>query len=107
MVGDREFGCFLYSYGRRLKFVSGTVAVSSPSPPQKEERVGVRRPIISNSNPLAPTLSPLGRGEGEAAVSLIRIIGKPTMPNEAATPAEDDKYQFQPGGKSRRMNLCK
>jgi len=28
-------------------------------------------------------------------VSLVRIIGEPTTPNEAATLAEDDKYQFQ------------
>jgi hypothetical protein len=27
--------------------------------------------------------------------SLVRIIGEPTTPNEAATLAEDDKYQFQ------------
>ena len=74
------------TYGRRLKFesssrrepapsssseksqsglTSAATAVSSPSPPQKEERAGVRRPIVSNSNPRAPTLSPLGRGEGE------------------------------------------
>ena len=55
----------------------------------------MRRPIISNSNPIAPTLSPLGRGEGEENISLVRIIGEPTTPNEAATLAEDDKYQFQ------------
>jgi len=107
------------TYGRRLKFESSSrrepapsssseksqsglippcgtaTAVSSPSPPQKEERAGVRRPIISNSNPIAPTLSPLGRGEGEENISLVRIIGEPTTPNEAATLAEDDKYQFQ------------
>jgi trans-aconitate methyltransferase len=40
------------------------VALSSPSPPQKEERAGVRRRLISNSKPLTPALSPLGRGEG-------------------------------------------
>ncbi len=39
-------------------------SLSSPSPPQKEERAGVRGPIVSNSKPLAPTLFPLGRGEG-------------------------------------------
>ena len=38
---------------------------ASPSPPQKEERVGVRRLVTSNSKPLTPALSPLGRGEGE------------------------------------------
>jgi trans-aconitate methyltransferase len=40
-------------------------ALLSPSPPPKEERGGVRRQLASNSKPLAPTLSPLGRGEGE------------------------------------------
>jgi 7TM-HD extracellular len=50
-------------------------ALSSPSPPPKElrakprwkiscYRAGVRRPIVSNSSPLTPTLSPLWRGEG-------------------------------------------
>ena len=38
--------------------------LSSPSPPPKEERAGERRPLVSNSTPLTPTLSPLGRGEG-------------------------------------------
>jgi predicted flavoprotein YhiN len=38
-----------------------------PSPPPKEERAGARRPL--KSNPLAPTLSPLGRGEGEEFVN--------------------------------------
>jgi len=31
----------------------------------KEKRAGVRSPIVLKSNPLAPALSPLGRGEGE------------------------------------------
>jgi ATP-dependent helicase/nuclease subunit B len=31
----------------------------------KEERAGVRSPIVLKSNPLAPALSPLGQGEGE------------------------------------------
>jgi trans-aconitate 2-methyltransferase len=39
-------------------------ALSSPSPPPKEERAGERRRLISSSKPLAPALSPLGRGEG-------------------------------------------
>jgi ATP-dependent helicase/nuclease subunit B len=39
-------------------------AISSLASP-KEERAGVRSPIVSKSNPLAPALSPLGRGEGE------------------------------------------
>ena len=40
------------------------MAEISPSPPPTEERGGVRRQIISSSSPLAPTLSPPGRGEG-------------------------------------------
>jgi hypothetical protein len=36
----------------------------SPSPPKKEERAGVRRYLFFGKNPLTPTLSPLGRGEG-------------------------------------------
>ncbi|MDE3068934.1 MAG: hypothetical protein KGJ60_15480, partial [Verrucomicrobiota bacterium] len=28
-------------------------------------------------------------------ISIVRIIGEPTTPNEAATLAEEDKYQFQ------------
>ena len=50
--------------------------VLTPSPPPKElrakprwkissDQAGVRRPLGSSSNPLTPTLSPLGRGEGE------------------------------------------
>jgi apolipoprotein N-acyltransferase len=42
-------------------------AFSSPSPPPKEEKAGERRSMVSNSNPLTPTLSPLGRGEGVAS----------------------------------------
>ena len=50
------------------------VTLSSPSPPQKEERAGVRRPIVSNSNPLTPTLSPLGRGEGVDFQPILDLI---------------------------------
>ena len=51
-----------------------------------------------------PHPGPLPPGEGEAvaaptasdtAVCLVRIIGEPTTPNEAATLAEEVKYQFQ------------
>jgi len=31
----------------------------------------------------------------EKNISLVRIIGEPTTPNEAATLAEEDKYQIQ------------
>ena len=50
------------------------VILSSPSPPQKEERAGVRRPIVSNSNPLTPPLSPLGRGEGVDFQPILDLI---------------------------------
>jgi trans-aconitate 2-methyltransferase len=45
---------------RRIK----AALISPPSPPQ-EERGGVRRRIVLKHEPLTPTLSPLGRGEGE------------------------------------------
>ena len=50
------------------------VTLSSPAPPQKEERAGVRRPIVSNSNPLTPPLSPLGRGEGVDYKPILDLI---------------------------------
>ena len=50
------------------------VTLSSPSPPQKEERAGVRRLIVSNSNPLTPPLSPLGRGEGVDFQPILDLI---------------------------------
>jgi len=59
------------TYGSRLKFMTG--ATASPSPPRSGGE---------------------GRGEGEK-ISTVRIIGEPTTPNEAATLAEEDKYQFQ------------
>ncbi len=81
------------TYGRRLKFVSGAGAASPPSPPPREERAGERR-HDSKHTPL-PSPLPAPQGEGAEHVSLVRIIGEPTTPNEAATLAEEDKYQFQ------------
>jgi hypothetical protein len=66
------------TYGSRLKFVSG-----------------------SSRRESAPSSLPEGDQSGltsaatEKGVSLVRIIGEPTTPNEAATLAEEDKYQFQ------------
>jgi trans-aconitate methyltransferase len=45
-----------------------TAAWFSPSLPQKEERAGARRRLISSSKPLVPALSPLERGEGAEPV---------------------------------------
>ena len=89
------------TYGSRLKFVSGTAPHSSPSPPQKEERAGERRPMVSESairNPQSAvdqSLVTSAATEMGSRTSTVRIIGEPTTPNEAATLAEDDKYQFQ------------
>ena len=66
------------TYGSRLKFVSGSDsegrALSPKAPPTKTAR--------SESEPYQN-------------FSLVRIIGEPTTPNEAATLAAEDKYQFQ------------
>ena len=66
-------------------------AFSSPSPPQKEERAGVRR---HNSNPLTPALSPLGRGEG-AASALFDVVF-----SNAALHWVDDHQAFLRGAAS-------
>jgi site-specific DNA-methyltransferase (adenine-specific) len=68
------------TYGPRLKFVSG--------PPQR--RTGVA-PV---SNISETDISETG-ATPVLHESIVRIIGEPTTPNEAATLAEDDKYQFQ------------
>jgi hypothetical protein len=65
------------TYGSRMKFISGGTSSTSPTSqptPQTAEKSGTRitRP-------------------SEEKVSLVRIIGEPTTPNEAATLAEDDK----------------
>jgi site-specific DNA-methyltransferase (adenine-specific) len=86
------------TYGSRMKFVSGSTAHSSPSPPQKEERDGERRHVTSKPSTPLPGPLPASQGEGNemgSRTSTVRIIGEPTTPNEAATLAEDDKYQFQ------------
>jgi 6-phosphogluconolactonase len=46
--------------------------VSSPSPPPKEERAGERRPMVSD--PLTPTLSPFGRGEGVDSLPRLDLV---------------------------------
>ena len=58
------------TYGRRLRFVSGAGGRAALPRGQADQQV-------------SPT------------DSVVRIIGEPTTPNEAATLAEDDIYQFQ------------
>jgi trans-aconitate methyltransferase len=55
---------------------------SSPSPPPGEERAGVRRLTVSNLNPLAPPLSPLGRGEGVESGPECVLGCAPIQPDE-------------------------
>jgi len=89
------------TYGSRLKFISGgahalRVSGSAPSPNPS----GASNETIAHESSRAPVPT---TGASSAApeagalpeTSLVRIIGEPTTPNEAATLAEDDKYQFQ------------
>jgi DNA modification methylase len=70
------------TYGSRMKFVSGSESRSSrreeaqTSPPEKSQSLVTSAATKEN-------------------ISLVRIIGEPTTPNEAATLAEQDKFQFQ------------
>ncbi len=67
------------TYGKRMKFVSSSSRRES-----------------AHYSPSAGDQSGLtSAATGQENVSLVRIIGEPTTPNEAATLAEEDKYQFQ------------
>ncbi len=66
------------TYGSRLKFVSGPEGRAALPRRQADQQV-----------------SPAESIEMGSRTSTVRIIGEPTTPNEAATLAEDDKYQFQ------------
>lgn len=95
------------TYGRRLKFVSGSArlgAGESGLPLPQGEGMRVRVKSHGESATVPPHPSPLPPGEGEsstahsashAGISLVRIIGEPTTPIEAATLAGEDKFQFQ------------
>jgi DNA modification methylase len=68
------------TYGSRLKFVSGPL----------QRRTGVAPVSNISETAISETgATPVLRD------SLVRIIGEPTTANEAATLAEEDKYQFQ------------
>jgi site-specific DNA-methyltransferase (adenine-specific) len=67
------------TYGSRMKFVSSSSRLES-----------------AHSSPSAGDQSGLtSAATGQENASLVRIIGEPTTPNEAATLAEQDKFQFQ------------
>ncbi len=90
------------TYGRRMKFVSGSggtglrPVVSGVAPETVPNAVKTCEPSKSPAAP-PPGATPDGTGATPVPpeISLVRIIGEPTTPNEAATLAEDDKYQFQ------------
>ena len=83
------------TYGSRMKFISGSggtglrPVVSGVAPETSPNAVKTCEP---SKSPAAP---PPGATPVPPEISLVRIIGEPTTPNEAATLAEDDKYQFQ------------
>jgi hypothetical protein len=81
------------TYGHRMKFVSGTAQgrAGSPLPADGGASVPASRLVSS----LAPPQDSGAHGVTRPTESIVRIIGEPTTPNEAATLAEDDKYQFQ------------
>jgi hypothetical protein len=109
------------TYGSRLKFVSGSQSesggarasrpprsASSPNAPSASENSNVREPSpapeVIGETPMTatgtvalpnPTKTALPNQEALPETSLVRIIGEPTTPNEAATLAEEDKFQFQ------------
>jgi hypothetical protein len=109
------------TYGSRMKFVSGSQSESGGArasrPPRSASSLNARS-ASENSNVREPSPAPDVIGEtpmtatGTVALpnptktalpnqsafpetSLVRIIGEPTTPNEAATLAEEDKFQFQ------------
>ncbi len=68
------------TYGRRMKFVSGSESDGRAALPRRQADQQV---------------SPTESIEMGSRTSTVRIIGEPVTPNEAAQLAEDDKYQFQ------------
>ena len=76
------------TYGSRMKFISGGTSSTSPT---SESGGRAALPRGQADQQVSPTES-IGMG---SRTSIVRIIGEPTTPNEAATLADDDKYQFQ------------
>jgi len=76
------------TYGRRLKFVSGPEGRDAALRRPRAESAESERPL--NAGGTAQRAVPTSEN-----ISLVRIIGEPTTPNEAATLAEEDKFQFQ------------
>ena len=97
------------TYGSRMKFVSGTQSESggarasrpprSASSPNASPSAALPGETPANATGTVALPSPIKTALPEhnalPGISLVRIIGEPTTPNEAATLAEEDKYQFQ------------
>jgi ATP-dependent helicase/nuclease subunit B len=77
--GQKKLDKILVEHGVQLQLLAYLAAIRSwppevwaglnlpaifPLSSPEEERAGVRSPIVSKTNPLAPALSPFGRGEG-------------------------------------------
>ncbi len=77
------------TYGRRMKFVSGSEGRDAALRRPHAEGAEQNRPLDADGDGAAR------RPYHDENISLVRIIGEPTTPNEAATLAEEDKYQFQ------------
>jgi site-specific DNA-methyltransferase (adenine-specific) len=75
------------TYGPRLKFISSSSRREEAQTPNS--KIGNRKSEIDQS------LVTSAAAEMGSRTSTVRIIGEPTTPNEAATLAEDDKFQFQ------------
>ena len=73
--------------------MSGTAPECARPRAQRHELADRRQEIASAED--KADLAAAGDGRTPGAISLVRIIGEPTTPNEAATLAEEDKFQFQ------------
>ena len=88
------------TYGTRLKFVTGSESQNEKGSARVPRAVSGVAPDTSDARKMSNEVigaTPM-TATGTVALpetSLVRIIGEPTTPNEAATLAEDDKYQFQ------------
>jgi site-specific DNA-methyltransferase (adenine-specific) len=89
------------TYGSRLKFVSGgahapRVSGSTPSSnPSSAHEPSHASASATRASLTAREARALPEQNALPGISLVRIIGEPTTPNEAATLAEQDKFQFQ------------
>lgn len=82
-MGTLCYGHNLDTNGSRVRFVTGA---SHESRSRREK---------AQTSPFGKSQSLVTSTPTEEGISLVRIIGGPTTPNEAATFAEEDKYLFR------------